>query len=280
MMEHRMNLEDETNVEDPEADAAFGEGFDAKNEKPAGKAKPEPAAEKPRETEQQPEYVQITKADWDEMRATAAKSASHDQQLSKAFGTIGGLQRTIASLQSQTPRGTKVDLKEAFAEMEKDFPELAYQSRAAFEKVFAGLTGTGSADVDEGKLSDLVTTKAREITRAHAIEALEDAHPDWRAVVGAVAAGEQPDPNNPFRKWLTTQDATYQARVNGAESADVISRAITRFQTETTKPLPKPTPRADARRVQLAAAVQPRGDGGKASPDDSAEAAFAAGFNS
>ena len=277
-----MNLEDDTReIDDPEADASFGEGFESKPEKPPGKAIPEPAAATPREPEKpEPEHVQLTKADYEFLRNAAQKVTSLEQQSSKNFGMIGGLQRIINGLQAQTPRGTKVDLKEAFAEMEKDFPELAYQSRAAFEKVFAGLTGTGSADVDEGKLSDLVTTKAREITRAHAIEALEDAHPDWRAVVGAVAAGEQPDPNNPFRKWLTTQDATYQARVNGAESADVISRAITRFQTETTKPPPKPTPRADARRVQLAAAVQPRGDGGKASPDDSAEAAFAAGFNS
>jgi hypothetical protein len=62
---------------------------------------------------------------------------------------------------------------------------------------------------------------------------LVKAFPDWRTIVGAVdIRKQQPDPNNPFRKWLATKDALYQAKINGTNSPREIEKAIALFRAE------------------------------------------------
>jgi len=249
--------------------------------------KPEPAAAPEGATvaaEEVPEYVQISAKDWADVRAAAAKTASYDAQLSKAFGTIGNLQKLVNGFQANTPRGGKVEIpKDAFAEMERDFPELAQQTRKAIEAALAGVTsGSAAAEVDTGKIEGMLAS----YTSKREIEALEDAYPDWRTIVGAVdGTSQQPDPANAFRKWLGTKDATYQARINASESAAVIGRAIRRFQDETkaaaSSQQPAVTkPRDDARAERIRSAVQPRGDNAGAAAGKSEDEEFLAGFNS
>ena len=160
-------------VDDGQFDAGFkGENVPVKTAKPAPAEAPR-AEEKPDE----PEYVQISAKDWAEVRAAAAKTASYDQQLSKAFGTIGNLQKLVNNFQAQTPTGRKVEIpKDAFAAMERDFPELAAQTRSALEAALSGITGTGASDVDPAKLESVMAS----YTAKREIEALEDAYPEWR----------------------------------------------------------------------------------------------------
>lgn len=277
---------DTTTADIAQEQADFGSGFTGSPvEKPAEKpeAKPEPAATPP--VAEKPEYVQVTKKEWDEIKAAAMKTASYDQQFSRAFGTLGNLQKNFNELRNapppvvEKPPPTRAEiLKEAFAEMEKDFPELAQQNRAALERALSGVPGANGAELDVDKIRQMMVTHTTE----REIEALEDAYPEWRTIVGAVDINkEQPDPDNPFRKWLVTKDATYQARVNGSESAAVISRAIRLFQNETKAP-PKPVtkPRDEARAERIREAVQPRGDGAGASPGKTEQDDFLAGFNS
>jgi hypothetical protein len=229
----------------------------------------------------EPKYVQITEADWAEVRAAAAKTASYDSQLSKAFGTIGNLQKLVNGFQAQTPAGRKIEIpKDAFAAMERDFPELAQQTRAALEAALSGVTGTGAADADATPTfkSLIAAERARE-----QVEDLEDAFPSWREIVGAVdVSKQQPDPDNPFRKWLATKDAAYQNRINGSESAAIIGRAIRLFQNETKAAPAKPatTPRDIARAERIRGAVQPRGDNAGAAAGTTDDEEFVAGFNS
>jgi hypothetical protein len=273
-------------VAEAESDAAFGAGFDSGNpaEKPApdkpGAAKPEPAATPRVEPKPQPKYVQVTASEWAEVRAAAAKTASYDQQLAKAFGTIGNLQKLVNGFQQQTPSGRRVEIpKDAFAAMERDFPELAQQTRAALEAALSGVSGTGGADADPGRIESMLATH----TAKREIEALEDAYPSWRQIVGAVDVSRQaPDPNNPFRRWLASKDTAYQARINGSESAAVIGRAIRSFQNET-KNAParvNGTPGDTTRADRIRGAVQPRGDNHNASSTADPDAEFVAGFNS
>lgn len=274
-------------------DAAFASGFpdkppekpkpdagtaDKPADKPAEAKAPEPAAPAPIP---KPEYVRITKRDWDDVRAAAAKTANYDQQFSRAFGTIGNLQKLVSGFQGQTPAGRRVEIpKDAFAAMERDFPELAQQTRNALEAALSGMTGTGpAAEADAGKIeATLATYQAK-----REMEALDDEHPEWRKIVGAVDITKtKPDPNNAFRKWLATKDAAYQQRLNSSDSAAVISRAIRRFQAETkgTRGAAPSNSRYDARADRIRDAVQPRGDnaGVAAAKDDDAE--FLAGYNS
>jgi hypothetical protein len=270
---------DTTDLDDAREAAELDAGFKG-IEPPARPKEPAPAATPRAEaTTEVPEYVQVTAKDWAEIKAAAAKTASYDQQLSKVFGTLGNVQKIINGLQSATPAGRKVEIpKDAFAGMEKDFPEIAQQIRGALEATLSGMHGTGANDAPAVDIE----AKLAAYTAKRELEILEDAYPDWRQVVGAVdVRSEQPDPNNAFRRWLATKDAAYQNRVNTSESAAVIGRAIRLFQSET-KATPKAatTPRDAARADRIRGAVQPRGDGapvpaGRTDDDD-----FLAGFNS
>ncbi|MGD0109092.1 MAG: hypothetical protein ABSC06_34420 [Rhodopila sp.] len=274
---------------DAQEQADFGAGFegDRPAEKPPAKEKPEPAATPRKEAKPEPKYIQITEADWADVRAAAAKTASYDQQLSKAFGTIGNLQRLVGSLQGQTPAGRRIEIpKDAFAAMERDFPELAQQTRAALEAALSGVSGTGGVGVGTAAGGDDATTLKSLLAAEKAkqqLEELEDAHPDWKKIVGAVdVSREAPDANNPFRRWLAGKDVAYQQRINGSESAAVIGRAIRTFQRETAQAPGKPaaTPRDTARADRIRGAVQPRGDNAGAAAGKSDDDEFLAGFNS
>ena len=270
---------DTTSVDDAREAAELDAGFKG-IEPPARPEKPAPATTSRAEaTTETPEYVQVTAKDWAEIKAAAAKTASYDQQLSKAFGTIGNIQKIVNGLQTATPVGRKVEIpKDAFASMEKDFPEIAQQMRGALEATLSGLHGTGGADAPAVDIEAKMAAYAAK----RELESLEDAHPDWREIVGAVdVSQEQPDPNNAFRRWLSTKDVAYQTRVNNTQSSAVISRAIQAFQNET-KPAPKPaaTPRDTARAERIRGAVQPRGDGALAPAGRSEDDDFLAGFNS
>jgi hypothetical protein len=289
-------------VDDAASDGEFASGFagiegkadkvdrsDKADTKPPANGKAEPARDASRaEAEPPPEVVQITAREWAEVRAAAAKTASYDQQLSKAFGTIGNLQKLVNGFQTQQaqdkpPPARKVEISPAaFAEMAKDFPELAQQTRAALEAALSGYAPNGADAVDATKIEGMLAS----YTARREIEALEDAFPEWRTIVGAVdITKEQPDGANPFRKWLAGKDEAYQQRINGSESAAVIGRAIRLFQRETatTAAPAKPngangTPAAAVRADRIRAAVQPRGDNAGAPAGKSDDDEFAEGF--
>lgn len=247
--------------------------------KPETKPDPKPAEEKP-------EYVQITKQQFERFEAAAKRSDDYEKQFSKAFGSIGDVQKIVKSLQGQTPRGVAVKIPDgAFAAMEKDFPELATHMRGVLEASFKGLEGTGSssAHVDAAEFE----RKIDQAAVRHQFEALDDEIPDWRKLVGAVdtSKGEKPDAENPFRKWLATKEQAYQDRINGTNSAGVITRAIRAFQSETKaaaaapQTATKPDQRATARQNRIQDAVRPKGDGGHP-PAKDADDDFMAGFKS
>lgn len=282
-----MDPDDET-VADVADEAAFGAGFDEKpvdrpSDKPPANTEKAPAtqAREPETKEPEvaaPEYVQLTKDEATALRAAAAQVASLQQQQARNFGQIGNLQKLINEMRESKKEGEKPSVsKEDFAELRENFPELADMTQAAITKVLSKLPATGNGERDQEAVKTALTEHANKLQ----LEDLEDEYPDWKAIVGAAPSKDEADPNNPFRQWLATKDATYQARVNETVSASVLSRAIRRFRTETrvvAKPAPKPATNQRADRIRDS--VQPKGDGGMPTSDNSAEAAFAAGFNS
>lgn len=251
--------------------------------------KPEPKQKPESKPAAQPEYVQLTKQQFERLEAAAKRTDDFDKQFSKAFGSIGDVQKIVKTLQTQTPRGSAVKIPPgALDAMKKDFPELADHMQAVLEATLKGVEGTGSstAQVDPAEFERQVE---RGVVRLQ-FEDLDDSIPDWRKIVGAVdvGKGEKPDPNNAFRKWLATKDKAYQDRINGTNSAGVITRAIRLFKSETKTapapaapaPAPKPNPKAQARANRIQEAVRPRGDGGHPpgrNADDDFEAGFATG---
>ena len=272
-------------------DAAFASGFPAP---PPDKGKtPEKAPERtPEKVEakapeaavppvEKPEYVRVTRKQLEKWEAT---STSHEGQLSKAWGTIGNLQKVVNDLQAKTPAGGKVP-KAAFEKMARDFPELAEANHEALEAVFASMVGTGGGgNGDTAKWDTLAAERKAEkdaAEKAQLIE-LQYAHPRWREIVGAVPPGTPPDAKNPFRKWLASKGVAYESHLNESNSASVIGNAIVMFQIETkgTRAAGFTNQRDDDRSERIREAVQPRGDhqGASAGPSDDEE--FLSGFNS
>lgn len=294
-----MALEDQKDIEDREAAAALEVGFaeatqdvkapaivehpidkDALAVVDPGAAAPAaialPAVEKPR-------HVRVTEADYARLMAAADKTVLLEQQNSKAFGTLGQLQQVVNELKAQTPRGASIQVpKDAFADLAKDFPELATLVQAGLENALKNQMGTGPAQMPKLDPEEMRTVATTENAKEQ-MESLEDTFPEWRTIVGAVdITKQQPDEANPYRAWLKTKDAAYQDRINGAETAAVVERSIRRFQSEiAAKPKPAPAPRAQIQTNRFRDAVQPRGDGGQPNGSSSTAAdEFLAGFNS
>lgn len=256
----------------PVAAAPVKEGADAEPKDLATVTDPAPEA---------PKYVQVTQEEWDSLKATAGKTAAIEQQLSKVFGTMGNMQQVVTKLQASTPAGMTVELpKDVVSELEKDFPELAPHMRSALEKALKGIRGTGT-QAETPEQTDRWRQMIQEASVKYQMEALEEDHSNWREIVGTVDAEGKHDPNNDFRKWLATQTAEYQAKVNNANSAAVVSKAIERFLAAKAAPAPKaqtPAPKIVARQAAIRAAVQPRGDGGQPASSTTVADAFNEGF--
>lgn len=246
--------------------------------KPEPKAEPKTDAKSPAEAKPKPpEYVQITKEQFETLQSAATKTAAMETQFSKVFGTMGDLQQVVKKIQAGTPVGQPVELpKISFAKMRKDFPEMADLLEGDMTEALKGLRGTGTTattDADPDALNKLVQAATLKLES----EALHDAHPTWREIVGAYG-----DETNPFRKWLGTQDAAYRTRLNNTNSSTVISRAIDKFLAATApaKAAPEPAPKVAARIDRIRSAIQPKGDGNQPGPSKTADDDFRAGFAS
>lgn len=258
----------------PEEAAASQKSFDAGFEGTAPATTQTPPADEPKPgtevkaPEPKEEFVQVTKADFAKIMAAVDKTTSHDQQLSKAFGSMGNLQKTLQKLQAETPSGAQVELTdEDFAELKADFPELAAHTRTALERILkkVNLKGTGTPPATEkGTTTEPAPAKSE-------AQALEEMHPGWVAIVG-----KADDEANGFRKWLATQPQEYQTLINDTQSAAEIGRAIDRYKgyEEAAKTFAKPEPKTPpkppaqgaARKDRIESAVQPRGAGAAPAP--------------
>lgn len=277
---------------DAQADSDFSAGFTLDSppaEIPAPiepASKPEsvadPAPEVPVTAEvAQPKHVQLTQEQFDSLQANATKTAAIEAQLSKVFGTMGDMQQVVRKLQTATPAGMSIEIpKDAFTDMEKDFPELATLTRTGLEKALKGIRGTGANAAetpDPESIQRLISAAIakREVTM------LTDTHPNWREIVGAVETPGTHNTENGFRKWLATKDAAYQHKINATESARVIAEAIDKFETETAarpRPAPNPAPKIAARADRIREAIQPKGDGKQPAPSKTADDDFNEGY--
>ncbi len=245
-------------------------------------AKPEPVVVPPVVVPEKPQYVRLTKQDWDNTKAAAGKVAVLESRLAKFEGSLPRteqiVQQVIESVRAQTPAGTQIDpqvLVDAFADQEKDFPELAAQNRKAIEHVLKNLRGTGTAQSPAPPVDmDAVVEKVL-LTREG--KALEKAYPDWSDIVGRPKDDGTPAPNTEFRQWLAKQPADYQEEIGNTHSPAEMRSAIDRFKATKTATPPPPDKKA-ARRAVLEDAIQPRAEGTPPplNPPQSAEDAFLA----
>ena len=281
------------------AEAAFGIGFDdtplVVKVVEAPKVEPaKPAAVAPAVVPAKPEYIRVTKQDWDNAKANLGKVSTLESQVAKLTGSIPKadqlIQQVIETVQSQTPAGVNVEFSdEDFAELAADFPELTKGMRTSLERIFkkANVRGTGTPNAapDPDAINKAVDArlKARDDaavaeSREKDMRGLQEVYPDWGKIVGQpLAMGTKEPVQTDWRKWATTHD---QAALTTDSPAEV-KASIAKFMASqrSSVVIPKPD-KAAARRAVIADAVTPRTEGNPPPLNQpvSAEEAFATGF--
>lgn len=251
--------------QDTTDDAAFAAGFDADptatpTETPAEQQDNTDAQQEAAPAEPAPEYVQLTKAERDELMALRDQA---QRQFGTAFGKIGGIERTLQQLNS----GAQVEIsQEDIDALKDDFPPLA----AALEKV-RNLRALPGGGVDQEQIANLVAEKVSAVEQKFELRLLAKDHPDWQQV----------DKDPAFKAWVIAQpDEFRQALAQASQSYDssVVSNAMTMFkQSRKAQPATRRADPASAWRSRAEAAVTPRGTGGGTAASDDP---FLTGFNS
>ena len=249
-------------------EAAFAAGFDddttaTPTETPAEQQDTDPQQEASAATAEPaaPEYVQLTKAERDELMGLRDQA---QRQFGTAFGKIGGIERTLQQLNS----GAQVEIsQEDIDALKDDFPPLA----AALEKV-RNLRALPGGGVDQEQIANLVAEKVSAVEQKFELRLLAKDHPDWKQI----------DADPAFAQWVAVQpDEFKQTLAQASQSYDssVVSNAMTMFkQSRKAAPATRRTDPASAWKSRTEAAVTPRGTGGTAAGDSTDP--FLTGFNS
>lgn len=223
-----------------------------------------------------PEFVQVTKADFDKLMAAAARideiNATTEKQRDQVFGKLGGIERTLQQLQQSQPVSD-----EDMAQLREAYPDLADLS--LFQKLRAGADVSGMQERVEAAVAE-----ANERTRrAFETRLLTRDHPDWKQVVGVPEKAGDPIPDTEYRRWLSAQPEDYRNQVGSVWDADVVGESIRRFKEQAKAAAKADGERrardaaAEQRRSRLAAAVPAKGDAVPAVADTDP---FLAGYTS
>lgn len=287
--------------DDGVTDADLEAGFDEVAKEPS--ATPEPqtdqsttpaASSEAQAVTEAPKFVQITEKDWSDLKTelttlkskTDAAAAELERKVSKAFGTLGGMERAFKEMQAATPAGKPVEITEAMSQaLMKDFPEVHKGTIEMMRGLIDQINLKGTAvkappvtapptvaftEADVAKR----TEEAAAIAELKVVDkTLEGLHPGWRKLTGASA---NPDPNHPFRKWAAALPKEQQDELNITKDPLVMSRYIQGFEAAQKKSAANAN--SSKRVAQLRDATQPKGDGGPAARVQPKQDEFEAGF--
>lgn len=228
---------------------AFAAGLeDAPTETPAVLQEP------PQEEAPQPKYRQITEDEWNEIQTRAAAADTLKATLEKvsgtAFGKIGGIERTLAQLQSSGVGEVSV---EDFTKLRDEFPDLAEMLveglNGALKKAPRGSGEPATVDLSEIESKFNATLAERLDAQELAFETrlLASKHRDWKDVTATTE----------FAAWSATKPVEFQQQLAGRDS-DFIADALTEFKAR------NKAANDSLRRSRIAAAETPRGSGGNA----------------
>jgi uncharacterized protein YoxC len=213
--------------------------------------------------------AQITEEQFNELLARANAlsdvKAETQRKLDQAFGQIGGLKQVIEKLQGGTKQGQPVEVSaEDVSEMREEFPELADLMLKSLQKVAGKFRGTaGAPDVDR-LINERVEKTQSELIDSRLDEIVDG---DWKAEVASPG----------FKEWFEKQDASIKSLSESTSVRDAATmlRAFAKSKNTASVSTPKPT----ARQNQLAAAINPKSSGAKATVTTD-EDEFDAGFRS
>lgn len=276
-----------------EADAAFSGGFSDADEsapQPTDTTPPveaEATAELPEvPAEPAPEFVQVTKAELEELKASAAKITTIEAALTKQHrdtsGRMGGVEQTLKELRSAIQQGHAVDISEEdFEELKQEFPDVAKMfvagmNRAASKRKGSAAPGTTPAlvfdpekiaEIVNGTVEQRVEAKFIEREQVSAMKTVTKAVPDWRQIRDT----------QEWKDWVMAQPDEKRTMILDSWDPDELIPVFNEFKERNKPASPKP-PAPSPKRNRFADGVQPRSvSGTTAQPvEDDFDAGFKA----
>lgn len=247
-----------------------GENIDEPTERPAGDATPTeatPAAE-PKPVE--PEYAQITKAQFDELMGLRQ---TLEKQFGTAFGKIGGIERWRSDMEAQVAQANELRAKITDSQIEalrkSDFSEHA-DALDILRKIPV-VPMAPSADIDKlvnERVEKALSALPEVVDKQVELRTLTKMHPDWVTVKDEPGFAE-------FRSKLPKAD---QDKLATAWDADYVGGVITKYKASKSKtPTPKVEDLDQRRANRMAAGSTPSGSGA-ATPTSDPESELMDGF--
>lgn len=248
---------------------------------------PEPAAEQPKDEPQvaqapeepAPEYVQLTRQQFDDLQTRIAKfdelSVKQQQALDKAFGKLGVVEQDLRT-KVVAPVGGEIS-DEDFAELKALDPDIARMVSEGLKNASQKLR-LQVPEIDPAPIEELIEKRVSERLQRHAIDTgvkqLNRSHPGWQDLVQDAEGKVKPD----FVAWLDKQDEGFRADVLAFDMS-ATADAITKFK-EHAAAQQAAANKAATRTNRLDEAVNPRGTGGPAKSGTSDTDEFYAGYGS
>jgi len=255
----------------PEEKDDFAAGYaDDADDVPTETPEPEeaPAAEP-----EPPKLRALTEDEYNSLKAsidsvTGLKS-SLDKQFGTAFGKIGGIERVIQQIQTQTPAGEVPQITDDdLEELKSDYPDLTSGIAKGLNRVLSKMRGTGSAEqappVDVDRLRQEISTQLEQKMETKSVAR---AHADFKEVFAS----------DDFHEWRAKLPDDARQELADTWDSDLINRRLTEYK-ESKKPKEPATPQRNTRKELLAAAVAPRGSSGHTRAKEEVDD-FADGYN-
>lgn len=218
----------------------------------------------------------------EEITAKLAQIEKLQRAIDSTNGTYGTRlaeqQKRIEELQQQRQEMAKLSPKK-LSRLKEQFPEIAEILEQDLSEY--AIQGESQPTFDSSKFEEALNTKAQALEERISkkeqeleIRALTRAHRDWQDVASfeTTQDGRINWRNPEFGKWVATQPVDVQQNILNSNDADYLSDRLTEFK-EAIKPKA-----VEKKKLDLAAAVIPRGVGGRATSNDldDEEAAFRA----
>ncbi len=208
-------------------------------------------------------FAGLTESQIKSLLERAARVDAIEEQLQKAHGKIGELNRTMLNLQSRpaepTPQAPAADIDElVIGEFEAQFPEFApaveARARRIAQEVMAQAQSSG-APVDADQISKTVNLAVMDAT-----------NPGWRETVQSTD----------FSLWIATQPDDVRHTYATTWDHGALGKIVAGFKQHQAAG----AVRANKSKQRLEAALTPESRGGRVTHAISDEDAFAAGFES
>lgn len=241
-------------VETPDEDASFEEGFNATK----GIETPEP--------EPEPLIAGYTEEQLKEMFQRVSEIDKIRERENKVFGTLGNMKQAIDALRNQpAPQQGGVKLNAgALKRLESEFPEMAELLREDLSDAFTG-SQSGPSSVDlERIFTERLSQQQRESARGFEVRLVRMKHKDWDKVI------HTPE----FAQWKGSLRPDELRIVNDSWDADEVSESLDRFKSWRDTAVQN----RQNRQAKLNAAITPKG--GRQSASSMEQDPFVAGFKS